>query len=161
MEWPPVVLDQAHAGDVGGAVADVDHAAERHGPLVLGDVAVDLRGVRHRFDALVDLEDELRLVGVVDRHGRPVGDAVDIVEERAGVDLAEFAGDFGALDDLFQSGGVDVVEDADAALGAVAVDAPEPLFHAPEEGHFAARLLERFAAQRQPFDRAPWIMRAM
>jgi len=43
------------------------------------------------------------------------------------------------------------VEDADAALGAVAVDAPEPLFHAPEEGHFAARLLERFAAQRQPF----------
>ena len=42
------------------------------------------------------------------------------------------------------------MQDADAPLGAVAVDAPEPLLHAAVERHAAPRLLEGLTAQRQP-----------
>ena len=143
------ILHQPHAGDVGGSVADVDHVFERHGALVLGNVAVDHLRVEDRFHALVDLEHELRLVGVVDRHGGPVGDAVHVVEERAGVDLAELVGDLRSLDDLLETRRVDVVEDADAPLFAVAVDSGKPLPDAVEERHAAARLLERLAFERE------------
>ena len=145
----PGVLDQPHTGDVGGPVAHVDHVFERYGTLVFGDVAVDQLRIENRLNALVDLEDELRLVGVVDRHGGPVGDAVHVVEERAGVDLAELVGDLRALDDLLQPRGVDVVQDADAPPGPVGVDARKPLFDPREERHAAARILKRLAAQRQ------------
>ena len=124
---------------------------ERHGPLVFGNIAVDHLAVENRFHALVDLEHELRLVGVVDRHGRPVGNAVHVVEERAGVDFAEFVGDLRSFDNLFQTRGVDVVQNPDAPLFAVGVDPRKPLLHAVEQRHAASRILERFAAERQAF----------
>ena len=94
------IFHQPHAGDVGRPVAHVDHVLERHGTFVFGDVTVHHLAVEHRFDAFVDLEDELRLVGVVDRHGGPVGDAVDVVEKRAGIDLPELVCDLSSFDDL-------------------------------------------------------------
>ena len=72
--------------------------------------------IRDRFDALVDLEDELGLVGVIDRYGGPIGDSVDVVQERAGVDPPEFMGDFRPFDDLLQTRGVDVVQYPDCLL---------------------------------------------
>ena len=121
------VLHQPHAGDVGRTVAHVDHAPEGYRALVLLDVLVHELAVEDRFDALVDLEDELSLVGVIDRYGGPIGDSVDVVQERAGVDPPEFMGDLRAFDDLLQARGVDVVQDADAPRRAVGVDACEPL----------------------------------
>lgn len=121
------VLHQPHAGDVGRTVAHVDHAPEGYRALVLLDVLVHELAVEDRFDALVDLEDELGLVGVIDRYGGPIGDSVDVVQERAGVDPPEFMGDLRPFDDLLQARGVDVVQDADAPRRAVGVDACEPL----------------------------------
>ena len=94
------VLHQPHAGNVGRSVAYVNHVFERYGALVFGDVAVHQLAVENRLDAFVYLEDELRLVGVVDRHGGPVGDAVDVVEKRAGIDLPELVCDLSSFDDL-------------------------------------------------------------
>ena len=107
----PVVLDQTHAGDIGGSVPDVDHVLERHGALLLLDIAIDQLAVEDGLHSLVDFEDELRLVRVIHRNGGPIGDAVDIVEERAGVNLAEFVRDGRPLDDLLEPRRVDVVQD--------------------------------------------------
>ena len=146
---PTEVLHQPHTGNVGRPVAHVDHTAERDGTFALLDILIDQLAVRHRLDALVDLEDELRLIGIVDRHAGPVGDAVDVVEERAGVDLAELGRDGRPLDHLLQARRIDVVQHAHAPRGGVGVDAAEPLLHARKEPDVASRLLERLAAQRQ------------
>ena len=103
------VLDELHAGDVRSTIAEVYHAREGHGALRLLHKAVYILGVEDRLYALVNLEDELRLVGVVHRHRWPVGYAVDIVEERAGVDVLELVGDACALDNLLEARRVDIV----------------------------------------------------
>ncbi len=144
------VLHEAHARDVCRSVADVYHVRERHGARFLLHVLVHEFGIVDRFHTLVYLEDKLRLVGIVHRHGRPVGDAVHIVEERAGVNLAELVGDCRALDNLFQTRRVDIVQNLDSALLAVCVHAVEPLLHTRVESHAATRLLKGFATERQP-----------
>ena len=73
------VLHQTHTRDVGHTVADIDHIAERHGAVLLLDVAIDQRAVVDRLHALIDFEDKLRLVGVVHRHTGPISDTVHIV----------------------------------------------------------------------------------
>lgn len=137
-----------HARDVGLAVAEVYHAREGNGTLLLGDELVDAVVVAHLADAFVDFEDELRLGGVVHRYGRPVGYAVNVVEERAGVDGFKLVGDGGAFYHLFESGGVDVVVEFQADAASVFVDEAEPFEDAREEFDHGAEAVERLATQR-------------
>ena len=95
------VAHQTHAGDVGCSVANVDHVLEGHGALRVGHEGIYQVRVAHAIDALVDFVDKLRLVGVVDSHGGPIGVAIVVVEEFAGVDFLEFARNGSALDNLF------------------------------------------------------------
>ena len=50
---------------------DVDHVLERHGALLLLDIAIDQLAVEDGLHSLVDFEDELRLVRVIHRNGGP------------------------------------------------------------------------------------------
>lgn len=143
------VLHEAHTRDVGRSVTHIYHIAEWHGTFTLLDVAIDHRAVEYRLHALVDLEDKLCLVGVVDRHSGPIGDAVDIVEELAGVNLAELVSNLRTLDNLGQTRRVDIVHHIQSSLSSIGVDAREPLFDALIELNPATRLLECFATQRE------------
>ena len=144
------VLHELHTGNVGRSVAKIYHSAEGYGALALLHEAVDILGVEYRLHALVYLEDELRLVGIVHCHCGPVGYAVDIIEERACVYVLELVGYGRALDYLLQARGVDVVEYAHATLRTIAIDTSEPLLHATKEGDVATRFAEGLAPERQP-----------
>ena len=97
------VLHKAHTRDIGSTVAYVNHTREWHGARFLLHIAVYELCVIYRLHAFVDLEDKLRLVGVVYRYSRPICDAVHIVEERAGVYLLEAVGNLRTLDNLLQA----------------------------------------------------------
>ena len=144
------VLHQTHAGDIGCTIPHINHVLEGYGTIIFGDIAIDLRRIEDRFDTLIDFEDKLGFVGIVNRHSRPIGDAIDIVEERAGVDFAELVRNLCALDNLRQTRRVDIVQDADTTLLTITIDTSEPLLHTSVEAHLAARLLKRLPTQRQP-----------
>src|SRR5699024_2122231 len=143
-------LDKPHAGDVRRPVADEYHVLELYGPLLLFEVLIDQLRIAHRFHALVDFVDELRLVGIVHPHGGPVGGALRVVQERARIDVLELTRDVRPLDDFLDAGGVDVMLYVDASSGAVCVDAAEPFPHAPVIGYLAPRLAERLPLERKP-----------
>ena len=143
-----LLLDDAHAGNVGLPVAHVYHPLEGDGTVLFGHKLVDPLVVAYLRYPLVDLEEELRLRGIIHRHSGPVGDAIDVVEERAGVDFLESLGYRGALNHLLQPRGVDVVLDVYPARLAVSVDEREPLLDALEEFDLRAELAERVALQR-------------
>ena len=124
---------------------------ELHGPLLLLEVLVHQFRIAHRFDTLVYLVDELRLVGIVHPHGGPIGSAFVVVQERTRVDVLELPGDVRPFENFLDAGGVDVVLYVNAPPGAVCVDAAEPLPHAPVIGYLAPRLAERFPLERKPF----------
>ena len=73
------VLHKAHTWDIGCTVAKVYHAREWHGALVLLHESVNILGVEDRLNALVNLKDELSLIGIVYRHSRPVSDTINVV----------------------------------------------------------------------------------
>ncbi len=106
-----VLLNHLHAGHIGFSISEVDHSRKRDRALVIRNILVHPAVVAHLTDALVDLEEKLRLRGIIHGYGWPVGDAILIIEKRAGVDVLEFLGDGGALYHLLQSRGVDVVLD--------------------------------------------------
>ena len=144
-----VVLHKSHTRDVGHSVTNINHTLEWHRTLVLLHILVHLEGVIHWLYALVNLEDKLCLVGVVHRHSWPVGDAIDIVEERAGVDMLELVGDGCALDNLLHTRRVDVVQQTDASLGSIGIHTGKPPLHAIVIDNVASRLLERLTTKRQ------------
>ena len=136
-----------HAGHVRVAVAEIDHVRERDAFLVLGHRFVDLLVVAGAEDALADLEEELRLGGVVHGDARPFRLAVGVVDEGAGEDVLELVGDRTALDDLLEAGRIDVVLDPHAVRLAVAVDQAEPFAHAVEQLDVLPEALEVLAAE--------------
>ena len=142
-----VLLHHLHAGHVGFSISEIDHSREWDGALVIRNILVHLAVVAHLTDALVDLEEKLRLRGIIHGYGWPVGDAILIIEKRAGIDVLEFLGDGGALYHLLQSRGVDVVLDLQSDACAIFVDEREPLLHATEEFHIPAEALEGFAGE--------------
>ena len=140
-------LDDLHAGDVGGPVAEVDHMAEGDGFLVFLLALVDARVVADIHDALGDLEEELRLGGVVHGHSRPDGHAAFVVPERAGENLLELFGDGGAFDELGLPRRIDVVLHLHAVAPAVFVDQGKPLAYAGIEFDALAEGDEGFAGE--------------
>ena len=143
-----VLLYHLHAGHIGFSIPEIDHSRERDGALAIGNILVHPAVVAHLTDALVDLEEKLRLRGIIHGYGWPVGDAILIIEKRAGIDVLEFLGDGRALYHLLQSRGVDVVLDLQSDACAIFVDEREPLLHATEEFHIPAEALEGFAGER-------------
>ena len=72
-------LDDLHTRNVCLTVSEIYHMREWN-PLLLIDLAlVDLLVVPHAQDSFVDLEEELGLVCVVNRHSRPLGFAFLII----------------------------------------------------------------------------------
>ena len=102
---PAIGIHQLHTRDIGIAVADVDHVAERHAQRFRREVIVH-GGIIDVQHALLDAEQELCLAGVVDHLSRPDRDALFVIEKRARVDLFKGAclGDGSTLDHFFQSG---------------------------------------------------------
>ena len=121
--------------------------AERYALLVVGDAGVDHLGVAGTEDTLADLEEELGLGGIVHCYARPLRFAILVVDERAGEDMLELSCDGGALDDLLEAGGVDIMLDLHSVGLPVGVDHPEPFPHALVQFDVLAELLELLATQ--------------
>ena len=85
-----MLLHHLHARHVGFSISEVNHSRKGDRALAVGDKLVHPPVVAHLPDALVDLEEKLRLGGVIHGHGWPVGDAVIVIEKRAGIDVLEF-----------------------------------------------------------------------
>ena len=81
------------------------------------------------------------------RHSWPVGDAIDIVEERAGIDILKLVGNGSALDNLLETRRVDIVQDVDATLSAILIDTLEPLDYTIVESYVTSRFAEGLTAQ--------------
>ena len=77
---------------------------ERDPLVVFGLAFVDLLVVAYAEDALVDLEEELGLGGVVDSDSGPLGFPFFIIYERSGEDSLEFLSDRSTFDHLGQAG---------------------------------------------------------
>lgn len=143
-----MLFHHLHAGHVGFSISEVNHSRKGDGTLAVGDKLVHPPVVAYLPDALVDLEEKLRLRGIIHGYGWPVGDAILIIEKRAGVDVLEFLSDGCALYHLLQSRGVDIVLDIEADACTIFVDEREPLPYATEEFHIPAEALEGFAGER-------------
>ena len=96
-------LDYAHTRNVGFSVAQIDHPFEWNRPVLFSHILVDSFIVTYLFYALVDFEKELRFCRVIHGYSGPVGNSINIVEERAGVDILETFGYRGAFYHLPQS----------------------------------------------------------
>ena len=103
------VLDQLHTGNICRSITEIYHTPKWYRTLRLLHKAVDILGVEYRLYALVYFEDKLCLVSIVYRHCWPIGYAVDVVEERAGVDILKLVSYGSSLDNLLKARGVDVV----------------------------------------------------
>ena len=101
--------DYFHAWHIGLSVADIYHLRERDTLLVLRHALIHLLGIPCTENALVYLEDELRLGSVVDRDSRPLRLAFLVIDEGTGENMLELLGYRAALDNLFQAGRIDVV----------------------------------------------------
>ena len=141
-----VLPQEREDGDVAGAVGDVDHVLEGHAAVLGPDDGVDVDpGVLVR--ALVDLEEEAGLDGVVDHRGHlgDLGRQVQrelvllgevrgqrMLEELAAVDAVAVLGERGAADHLGEAGADDVVleDDLDVVLPA---ELPDVLLEGGEE----------------------------
>lgn len=143
-----VLLHHLHAGHIGFSIPEINHSRKRDRALAIRNILVHPAVVAHLTDALVDLEEKLRLRGIIHGYGWPVGDAILIIEKRAGIDVLEFVGDGRALYHLLQSRGVDVVLDLQSDACTIFVDEREPLLYATEELYIPAEALEGFAGER-------------
>ena len=143
-----MLFHHLHAGHIGFSIPEINHSRKRDRALVIRNILVHPTVVAHLTDALVNLEEKLRLRGIIHGYGWPVGDAILIIEKRAGIDVLEFLSDGCALYHLLQSRGVDVVLDVEADACTIFVDEREPLPYATEELHIPAEALEGFAGER-------------
>ena len=106
------LFHHGETGNVGRAVAHVDHVGEGDGPQFGRHVVVDvLREVEH---ALVDAEEELRLLRVADDAFGKSDMAVVVLGVFAAENLAHVGFDAAAEDEFFQAGTDDIVFHIDA-----------------------------------------------
>ena len=114
-----VLAHHRHRRHVGVAVAEVDHVGEGDGPRRLGHVLVD--AFAQVLHALVDAEEVLRLAGVGD-DALGVGQVVGLEPVFGGEHVVEALVDRGALDDLDEARGDQIVAQRDAVALRVALD---------------------------------------
>jgi len=108
-----VTAHDGEAGDVGRAVADVNHVGERNAALRFGHVVVDVViGFQHAF---VDAEKVLRFRRVADDLFREADLAGFVLREFAAEDSFDVIFQIAAIEKRLEAGGNDVVVlDADA-----------------------------------------------
>lgn len=96
-----VFFHESEAGDIGGAIADIDHVLERDGTEFRGHVVVDVFvGLEHAF---VDAEEELSFGGVADDALGEADAAVGVFAEFAAKDFLHVRGELGAVKEGFEA----------------------------------------------------------
>ena len=139
--------DDFHAWHVGLPVAYIYHLRERNALLVLRHALIHLLGITCTENALVYLEDELRLGSVVDRDSRPLRLAFLVIDERTGENMLELLGYRATLDNLFQAGRIDIVLHLHAMRLAIFIHEVEPSRDPVEQLDVLAEFLELAAFQ--------------
>ena len=107
-----ILADYGEAGDIGGAVADVDHVPEGDGAHGFWHVIVDV--LVHGEEAFVDPEEVLSFLGVRDDAFGKADPAGFVFGELASEDGFHKGGDATAFDEDFEAAGDDVVLELDA-----------------------------------------------
>ena len=113
-----VFAHEREAGDIGGAIADVDHALKGDGAEVARHVIIHI--LMRKEQAFVNSEDELGLRGVADDTLREADAAFAIFRELTAEDGLHMGPQRAAFQQFLQAGGDDVVFDLDpkrAVLG--------------------------------------------
>ena len=106
-----VELDQLHTGNIGQAVADIDHVRKWNATRLIREIFIQLVIPGDVQYPLVNAEEELSLAGVVHCQLRPICLPAWIIMKFAGVNLFELAFQRRAFDDFFHTGRDDVMFD--------------------------------------------------
>lgn len=139
--------DDLHARNVGLSVSHIYHLRERNPLLVLCHTLIDLLGVPRTEDTFIYLEYELCLGGVVHSDARPLGLSLGVIQERARENVLELLGERTALDDLLETGGVDVVLHLYALAASIFIDKIKPALEPLEKLYVLSEFLELAALE--------------
>ena len=88
-----MLLDHLHAGNVRFSITEIYHVCERDRTFILRHIFIDFNIVADGLNALVDLEQKLRLRRIINCYGRPIGRTVIIIKIGAGVNIVKLMGD--------------------------------------------------------------------
>lgn len=139
--------DDFHARNVGLSVSHIYHLRERNPLLVFRHTLIDLLGVPRAEDTFIYLEYELCLGGVVHSDARPLGLSFGVIQERARENVLELLGERTALDDLLETGGVDVVLHLYALAASIFIDKIKPALEPLEKLYVLSEFLELAALE--------------